>query len=115
MKETKLGIYVSDKIAEFGGSWTFIISFLAALVIWTGYNLLAAKPFDAYPFILLNLFLSGLAGLQAPFILMAANRQAAKDRQALEEDLEITREDLKLTKEINERLINIEQILKQEK
>ncbi|SFE30992.1 Uncharacterized membrane protein [Chitinophaga sp. CF118] len=77
-----LGQRVADKIATFGGSWTFIISFLTFILIWIGANLylLMNKGFDPYPFILLNLILSCLAALQAPVIMMSQNRQEEKDR-----------------------------------
>ena len=111
MKINEFGIKLSDKIAQVGGSWSFIIVFTICLLIWISYNLVSKHAFDVYPFILLNLVFSALAAYQAPIILMAANRQATKDRESLEEDLVLTKEDLRLTKEINARLMNIEQIL----
>lgn len=73
---------VADKVAMFGGSWKFIISFLVFMALWIILNLMVLKTsFDAYPFILLNLILSTIAALQAPVILMSQNRQEAKDRQ----------------------------------
>ncbi len=85
------GQKVADKIADFGGSWTFIIAFFAFIVIWMCINiwLLAVKPFDPYPFILLNLILSCLAAIQAPIIMMSQNRQEQKDRQRNEHDYKI--------------------------
>jgi uncharacterized membrane protein len=76
------GQRVADKIATFGGSWTFIISFLGFILVWIGANIfiLMNKAFDPYPFILLNLILSCLAALQAPVIMMSQNRQEEKDR-----------------------------------
>jgi uncharacterized membrane protein len=76
------GQHVADKIADFGGSWTFIISFLVFILLWMAFNIfwLANKGFDPYPFILLNLILSCLAALQAPVIMMSQNRQEEKDR-----------------------------------
>lgn len=76
------GDRVADRIASFGGSWRFIISFCAVLVLWVVMNVvvLATHPFDPYPFILLNLFLSALASIQAPLIMMSQNRQEARDR-----------------------------------
>ncbi|MGO4834480.1 DUF1003 domain-containing protein, partial [Rhizobiaceae sp. 2RAB30] len=72
---------MADRVAEFGGSWTFILIFAAALVAWVAVNLIAAShAFDAYPFIFLNLILSMLAAVQAPVIMMSQNRHAAKDR-----------------------------------
>jgi uncharacterized membrane protein len=91
--ESKLttGQKIADKIAEFGGSWTFIISFFSFLVLWMIVNILimVKKPFDPYPFILLNLILSCLAAIQAPIIMMSQNRQESKDRQRAEQDYKI--------------------------
>ena len=77
-----LGQRLADRIADFGGSWTFIITFALVMFAWMFLNsyLLAARPFDPYPYILLNLFLSGLAAIQAPVIMMSQNRQEARDR-----------------------------------
>lgn len=75
------GERIADRIAHFGGSWTFILSFVALLVIWMAINTFAwINTFDPYPFILLNLVLSCLAAIQAPVIMMSQNRQASKDR-----------------------------------
>ncbi|WP_428224915.1 DUF1003 domain-containing protein [Flavobacterium sp.] len=83
-----IGQKVADKVAEFGGSWTFILSFFGFLLIWISANvfLLANKGFDPYPFILLNLILSCLAALQAPIIMMSQNRQEEKDRERSKND-----------------------------
>jgi uncharacterized membrane protein len=76
-----LGQRVADRIASFGGSWPFLISFFIFLVIWIIINIVnLGRPFDPYPFILLNLILSCLASVQAPIIMMSQNRQASKDR-----------------------------------
>ncbi len=85
------GERLSDRLADFGGSWTFISIFLVMLVAWMGTNtfLLLNKGFDPYPYILLNLVLSCLAAIQAPVILMSENRQEAKDRLRSEHDYEI--------------------------
>jgi uncharacterized membrane protein len=85
------GERIADKVASFGGSWTFIITFGVVLLLWITVNsiLLAAHPFDPYPYILLNLFLSMLAALQAPVIMMSQNRQAAKDRLKADLDYEV--------------------------
>jgi len=85
------GQHVADKVATFGGSWTFIILFGAVLAVWVVVNtfLLIAHPFDPYPYILLNLFLSMLAALQAPVIMMSQNRQASKDRLKADLDYEV--------------------------
>ncbi|MEI4487230.1 DUF1003 domain-containing protein [Frigidibacter sp. MR17.14] len=88
--DATLGQRVADRVAAFGGSWTFILLFLGLLVAWTGGNWLAdrAAP-DPYPFIFLNLLLSMLAALQAPVIMMSQNRQAAKDRLDAAHDYEV--------------------------
>lgn len=88
------GQKVADKVAAFGGSWPFIGLFVLFLVLWVGGNLLyllltQKKPFDPFPFILLNLFLSMLAAIQAPVIMMSQNRQAAHDRLDAQHDYEV--------------------------
>jgi uncharacterized membrane protein len=87
------GQRVADRVAAFGGSWTFILLFLAILVGWVILNsyILARRgaTFDPYPYILLNLFLSMLAALQAPIIMMSQNRHAAKDRLDAAHDYEV--------------------------
>tara|TARA_R110002050_G_scaffold54306_4_gene122984 strand:+ start:1103 stop:1813 length:711 start_codon:yes stop_codon:yes gene_type:complete len=86
-----LGQRMADKIASFGGSWTFIIAFFSFLTLWIVANiwLLASNTFDPYPFILLNLMLSCIAAIQAPIIMMSQNRQGQKDRQRAELDYKI--------------------------
>lgn len=86
-----IGEKLSDKIAAFGGSWTFIITFFSILIIWIAINsvILLTKVFDPYPFILLNLILSCLAAIQAPIIMMSQNRQEEKDRRRSEHDYKI--------------------------
>ncbi|MXN90368.1 DUF1003 domain-containing protein [Flavobacterium sp. Sd200] len=83
-----LGQRVADKVAAFGGSWTFIITFVAFLLGWISVNIivLANKGWDPYPFILLNLILSCVAALQAPVIMMSQNRQGEKDREKAQND-----------------------------
>jgi uncharacterized membrane protein len=85
------GDRVADAIARFGGSWVFILGFLAFLFVWTVANafMLGQKSFDPYPFIFLNLVLSMLAALQAPIIMMAQNRQAERDRIDAAHDYEV--------------------------
>ncbi|MBU6169002.1 MAG: DUF1003 domain-containing protein [Bacteroidetes bacterium] len=89
--ELTVGQKIADKVAAFGGSWTFIITFFSFIMIWMLINVwfLASKPFDPYPFILLNLILSCLAAIQAPIIMMSQNRQEQKDRQRGEHDYKI--------------------------
>ena len=86
-----LGESVADKVASFGGSWRFIIIFFIILLVWIVMNsiVLLFKPFDVYPFILLNLILSCLAAIQAPIIMMSQNRQETKDRRRSENDYKI--------------------------
>ena len=90
-EKLSIGQNIADKVAKFGGSWTFIISFGLFLFLWMGVNVwvLAAHPFDPYPFILLNLFLSTLAAIQAPIIMMSQNRQEEKDRKRGENDYKV--------------------------
>jgi CRP/FNR family transcriptional regulator, cyclic AMP receptor protein len=91
-EEATFGQRIADKVAGFGGSWTFIISFLTVLVIYTIVNVgLGKSAWDPYPFILLNLFLSMLAALQAPVIMMSQNRQDTKDRVRSELDFDVNR------------------------
>ena len=83
---------VADTVASFGGSWTFIVSFAAILAVYAAINVeLGQKAWDPYPFILLNLFLSMLAAIQAPIIMMSQNRQDKKDRLRSELDFEVNR------------------------
>jgi len=85
------GQRIADKVASFGGSWKFIISFFIFIILWIIFNTIAIffKSFDPYPFILLNLFLSCLAAFQAPVIMMSQNRQEFKDRQRAKEDYKV--------------------------
>ncbi len=85
------GERLSDRIASFGGSWKFIIFFVSVLFIWIVINtiVLIIKPFDPYPFILLNLVLSCIAAIQAPVIMMSQNRQEARDRLRAENDYKV--------------------------
>jgi uncharacterized membrane protein len=88
LEELSEGQKISDKVARFGGSWKFIMSFLMVLVVWIIFNVIAlgVYKFDPYPFILLNLILSCIAALQAPIIMMSQNRVEEKDRQRSEND-----------------------------
>jgi len=90
-KQLTFGEELSDKIASFGGSWTFIIIFGAVLFGWLALNslVLANKAFDPYPYILMNLILSCLAAIQAPIIMMSQNRSEARDRMRAENDYKI--------------------------
>lgn len=80
------GQSISDKVARFGGSWNFIISFSLILLVWIIFNVYAAGKFDPYPFILMNLVLSTIAALQAPVIMMSQNRKEERDRKMSEND-----------------------------
>jgi len=102
-----LGDRWADLVAKFGGSWKFVISFGVVMVVYTLINILMAKPWDPYPFILLNLFLSMLAALQAPVIMMSQNRQDSKDRMRSELDYSVN---LKAELEIGELLQRIGRI-----
>lgn len=99
-KET-FGERMADAVARFGGSWGFVIAFAIVLIVYTSLNSLLAAPWDPYPFILLNLFLSMLAAIQAPVIMMSQNRQDAKDRLRNELDYRVN---LKAELEIEELL-----------
>jgi uncharacterized membrane protein len=90
--ESTFGERIADAVARFGGSWAFIISFLLVLVVYAGINIvLRGSAWDPYPFILLNLFLSMLAAIQAPVIMMSQNRQDTKDRLRGELDYDVNR------------------------
>lgn len=123
--ESKLtvGQRLSDRIAQFGGSWTFILLFACILAVWVVVNSAAMllRPFDPYPYILLNLILSCLAAIQAPIIMMSQNRQEAKDRARathdyqvnLKAELEIRQVHQKLDHLLShqwERLVEIQQV-----
>ena len=84
-----LGDRVADRVAAFGGSWRFIFLATGAIAVWLLFNVVAAKAFDPFPFILLNLILSCLAALQAPVIMMSQNRQSAHDRLDAQHDYEV--------------------------
>ena len=90
-KERTFGEKLADRLAAFGGSWTFIIIFFVILLVWIAVNsfLLLKKPFDPYPFILLNLVLSCLAAMQAPVIMMSQNRQEDRDRLRSQHDYQV--------------------------
>ncbi|HEX4376061.1 MAG TPA: DUF1003 domain-containing protein [Steroidobacteraceae bacterium] len=91
-EESTFGDRIADRVARFGGSWRFIISFGILMVVYSGINVLLGKQaWDPYPFILLNLFLSMLAALQAPVIMMSQNRQDTKDRLRGELDYDVNR------------------------
>jgi len=90
-RQLNFGERLSDRLADFAGSWTFIALFAGLLCIWIGMNsfVLLYRPFDPYPFIFLNLVLSALAALQAPFIIMSQNRLEERDRLHAEDDYRV--------------------------
>ena len=98
---------VADRVARFGGSWRFIGSFGAALIVWVALNVLIPRPWDPYPYILLNLFLSMLAAIQAPIIMMSQNRQDTKDRLRGELDYRVN---LKAEVEISQVLERLDRV-----
>jgi len=110
-RELSFGERLSDKVAAFGGSWRFIILFSLVMAAWIGMNsafLLLRRPFDPYPFILLNLVLSCIAAMQAPIIMMSQNRQEAKDRLRAEHDYQVN---LKAEIEIRQLHIKLDQLI----
>jgi len=122
-KDLTPGQRIADRIAAFGGSWTFIIFFFVFLLLWMSVNVfvLIKKPFDPYPFILLNLILSCLAAIQAPVIMMSQNRKEEKDRKRSQNDYKVNLKaelEIKLLHEKidhmiihqNQRLLEIQQL-----
>ncbi len=104
-----IGEKIADGMAEFAGSWTFIISFLSILFIWIIYNSVKLfLSFDPFPYILLNLVLSCIAAIQAPVIMMSQNREEKKDRIRAEHDYEINLKAEILIEEIIKRLNKLE-------
>lgn len=102
-----LGDRLADHVAKFGGSWGFVISFGVVLAVYALINIFITKPWDPYPFILLNLFLSMLAAIQAPVIMMSQNRQDTKDRMRSELDYYVN---LKAELEVGELLRRVSRI-----
>lgn len=110
-EQLTFGEEVSDKIAEIAGSWKFIISFLCLLFLWIVLNswVIISKPFDPYPFILLNLVLSCIAALQAPIIMMSQNRQEAKDRLRSENDFLVDQKAEIIIEELYKKICKLEE------
>ena len=109
------GQRIADKVATFGGSWTFIISFGVFILLWICLNIiwLSSKAFDPYPFILLNLILSCLAAKQAPVIMMSQNRQEEKDREREKNDYMINLKselEIRILHEKIDHLVNNQQL-----
>lgn len=105
---TTFGEHVADRVASFGGSWTFIILFVAIIGGWVAWNASREPAFDPFPFILLNLVLSCIAALQAPVIMMSQNRQQAKDRLRADHDYRIN---LKAELEVRHLNLKMDQLL----
>ena len=111
---------IADAVASFGGSWTFIIIFIAVLLAYSSINIfLGHRAWDPYPFILLNLFLSMLAAIQAPVIMMSQNRQDTRDRLRGELDYEVNRRAeaeiqglARKLNHVNEKIADIEDLLR---
>ncbi len=107
-KHITFGQKSADNLAKFAGSWTFIIIFFAILVTWILTNaILLSKPFDVYPFILLNLILSCLAAIQAPVIMMSQNRQEQKDRMRSVNDYKVNLKSEIIIEDVHLKLDNI--------
>lgn len=107
-KKLTFGEWLSDKITEFGGSWTFIIGFISFQLAWMLFNVYV-KPLDPYPFMLWNLILSTVAALQAPIIMMSQNRTEAKDRQRavkMAKELDDLTKQIKVIMENQQKIIN---------
>src|ERR1700677_4091249 len=120
--EYTFGEHIADKVASFGGSWTFIILFAVVLIIYTCINVaLRGRAWDPYPFILLNLFLSMLAAIQAPVIMMSQNRQDKKDRLRSELDFDVNvRAESEIQslarklKDLHDKLDDVDELLRKE-
>ncbi len=112
-EKISFGQKAADAVARFAGSWAFIFSFVAGMIIWMVLNiLLSTKAFDAYPFILLNLVLSCIAAIQAPLIMMSQNRQEAKDRKRAESDYRINLKSEFLIDELYKKLQSVSETQK---
>lgn len=107
-----LGQRAADRLARFAGSWTFIIAFFIVLAFWITLNaVLLVRPYDAYPFILLNLILSCIAAIQAPVIMMSQNRQEEKDRLRAKNDYKVNLKAEIIIEDIHEKLDEIMQVV----
>ena len=110
-EQETFGEKVADAVARFGGSWGFVITFGIILLVYVTINSRLSHPWDPYPFILLNLFLSMLAAIQAPVIMMSQNRQDAKDRLRSEMDYRVNLKAELEIEELLQRVGKIERIL----
>ena len=106
VQESRLGLgdRMSDRLAVFAGSWRFIIGFLCVLILWIILNALIPRPYDPYPFILLNLVLSCVAAIQAPVIMMSQNRQEEKDRLRSKNDYKVNLKSEVIVEDLHEKL-----------
>lgn len=114
-EQLTFGQKMSDMISEKVGSWGFILTFSLIIIVWITLNayVLIQKPFDPFPFILLNLVLSCIAALQAPIIMMSQNRQEVKDSLRIENDYNIDQQSLALLKELQTEVISLKKDQKQ--
>lgn len=118
MKKTKtkiIGELLADIMAEFGGSWKFLLLFGSFMLGWMIFNtavLFQALQFDPYPYILLNLVLSCIAAVQAPIIMMSANRQAERDRSLQKKDVEIGKEVVQELKQVGKQIEELNELIK---
>jgi len=112
-RHLSIGQRLADRVAAFGGSWTFILIFMAVLAVWIGFNtwILRSRAFDPYPYILMNLVLSCIAALQAPVIMMSQNRTTTRDRVQARNDYQIN---LKAELEIRHLHEKMDHLLKQQ-
>ena len=113
-EEMTTGERIADGVAKFGGSWSFIIAFAVVLIVYTAINVwLDKKAWDPYPFILLNLFLSMLAAIQAPVIMMSQNRQDTKDRLRGELDYDVNRRAEAEIQAVSQKLRDLEELIRE--
>lgn len=96
-----IGELLADIVAEFGGSWTFVSSFVMILIGWMVFNTFSGSIFDPYPFVFLNLVLSCIAALQAPILMMSQTRQNEKDRILMKKDFDMGKDTIKELREMN--------------
>jgi uncharacterized membrane protein len=118
LEKLTIGQRVADAVAKFGGSWTFILSFVFVLLAWMFFNTSSffhLYQFDKPPFVLLNLVLSTVAAIQAPIIMMSQNRQADKDRQHLQEDREVNRQAELEIRNLKRQLTEMQKTLEEER
>ena len=113
-EKVTFGQKAADLMARFAGSWAFVIIFCTALILWVGVNfILTDRAFDPFPFILLNLILSCVSALQAPFIMMSQNRQEEKDRKRSEGDYKINLKSEIIVEDVHYKLDSIISLQKQ--